>query len=98
MPRKPKGERKMYLEEYAEAINQTLHWTYQHHRINHERRYTVNLRHSCVQGGGVERHLYGAGPTPETAKDDYVRKIRGQRLTFNNGSVKEFDVPSNLEG
>ena len=86
----------MFLEEYAEAINHDLSWTYRHNRHPLQRIYTVRFSGAFLRSKGMETYISGQGNTPENAKDDYVRHIRGQKLTLQDG--REFLVPTNLEG
>ena len=85
----------MLLEEYAEAINIKLDWTYQHHRISNKRKYTVRLHDSCLVINGLQTYLYGEGFSPEVAKDNYVDKIKGRSILIGDRKIM---VPHNLEG
>lgn len=86
----------MTLEELASSVNAQIEIRYP----DIEGNYMCDLDDADVKEGSTLIGVCGRGKTPQAARADYIREIRGKRLVirpFSHDRRHELTVPLTLE-
>ena len=85
----------MTIFEFADAINKEIVIRYY---PNQNDRFSASFERCEISEPNILIGVYGDGKSPAGAIDDYLNKIRGQKIVFNahGNNRQEFTVPKKL--